>query len=190
MMQGLFFSLLFLLVTSVASADENRAADFRLKTLDNQTVTLTDVLSQGPAVLSFWATWCRPCMAELPQLEEVYAAYKDKGVSVVAISVDDARERAQVGQTARRLGLSRPVALDTQGQILGRYSPSRAVPYLVVVTPDGTIKSSHRGFSPELRAEVEAELDAMLANSGGAVSTTEPAKTKADAPAGPAAGEE
>ncbi len=70
---------------------------------------------QGKAVLvNFWATWCAPCLQELPALEELHRSLRDKGLVVVGVAVDDSLEG--VKEAVARYGVTYPVILDTDGK--------------------------------------------------------------------------
>lgn len=149
-------------------AAEGKAAPFTLRDLKNKSWELSEVLKSGPAVLSFWATWCRPCQGELPLLEAIHQDYKSKGVQLLAISVDAPRDKSQVQQTVRRLKLTMPIPLDPEGQVLSRFHPSRSLPYLVVVKPSGEIDVSYKGFTPDIAPKLRARLDGLLSEASGA----------------------
>jgi len=70
-------------------------------------------------LLNFWASWCGPCIAELPALERLYARLKDQGLVVVAIGIDDQEEA--LAEFQRRYGLTFPILIDTTGVVKGRY---------------------------------------------------------------------
>ncbi|HET9886648.1 MAG TPA: TlpA disulfide reductase family protein, partial [bacterium] len=67
---------------AAAAAEEGggllgKAADFQGKNLEGKTVTLQSLLGKGPIVVDFWATWCKPCIKELPHLQRIYEKYSD-----------------------------------------------------------------------------------------------------------------
>ncbi|HAP31268.1 MAG TPA: thiol:disulfide interchange protein, partial [Flavobacteriales bacterium] len=84
---------------SLLSFSQNRTLPkVDLKTLDNNTFNTSDFDNDGkPIVISFWATWCKPCIKELNNIAEVYEDWQDEtGVKVIAISIDDARNMSKV----------------------------------------------------------------------------------------------
>lgn len=88
----------------------------RLQRLDGTILDLSSLRGK-PVLLNFWATWCAACRTELPILDQLYAAYRTRGLQVLAIS-EDRGDRAQVGQFVRRLGIrSLPIFVDPGGDV-------------------------------------------------------------------------
>src|SRR5262245_50639395 len=73
---------------TVVSRPLKTAPDFQLQTLAGRVVRLSDFRGKA-LVLNFWATWCTPCRVEMPWLIDFSARYKDKGLEVVGVSLDD-----------------------------------------------------------------------------------------------------
>ena len=73
-------------------APGNPAPDFALPTVAGDTLRLSD-LRGHVVILDFWASWCAPCMGEMPVMKEIYAAYHDRGLEIVGVSLDDKRDR-------------------------------------------------------------------------------------------------
>ena len=73
-------------------APGNPAPDFALPTVVGDTLRLSD-LRGHVVILDFWASWCAPCMGEMPVMKEIYAAYHERGLEIVGVSLDDKRER-------------------------------------------------------------------------------------------------
>src|SRR5262245_32151310 len=71
-----------------SSKSGGRPADFTLRDIDGATVRLSDHLGKDVVLISFWATWCSPCQAEMPHLERMFRSYKDQGFVVLAVSMD------------------------------------------------------------------------------------------------------
>ena len=113
-------------------------------------------------LLNFWATWCPPCREEMPAMEQLYRAYKDRGLIVLAVSLDQAPV-ATVRDFAEQLKLTFPVWHDRDG-LVGRQYSVPGVPTSYLVGRDGRMAWRMLGeydwFGPEARAAVERLLAA------------------------------
>jgi len=121
------------------------APEFELLDLDGNTQRLSD-LQGSVVVLNFWATWCAPCEAEMPMLNDTYTRYRDQGLSVLAINFDEPREDVQ--EFSDRLGLTFPVLLDPGGEVQELYRV-RGYPTTFIVDRDGLIRTEHIGILSE-----------------------------------------
>jgi peroxiredoxin len=128
------------------------APEFALTRPDGSTFTLTDLDGKpvslaslrGRAVwIDFWASWCPPCQAETPVLRDTYEAYRDGGLEIVAISVQES-SLDDVRAYAERYALDYTVAADLSGDIFHLYRVY-ALPTQFFVGPDGVIRSVVQG---------------------------------------------
>lgn len=111
-------------------------------------------------VLNFWASWCPPCRAEMPDLERLYAADRNRGVVVVGI--DEGESAQHAAAFARSLGIGYPIWIDADQQY-GRAYASLGLPASVVIDRTGTIV---RGFDgPVSMQELQQTVDPMLRSS-------------------------
>jgi peroxiredoxin len=136
--------------------------DFELRSIDGETVHLRDLLGKQVVVLSFWATWCEPCKAELPQLQKIYEAHHKEGLEILSVSMDDASSTANVAPYVKRNGIQFPVLLDPDTRAASLYNPHKSAPYTVVIGRDGKIVSEKSGYEPGAEATLEAELVTLL----------------------------
>ncbi len=117
------------------------APDFTLKDLDGNTVRLSDL--QGKVVfINFWATWCPPCRAEMPEIEAVHQEYKDKGV--VVIGVDMSEPESMVRQYIQEGGFSWIIALDSTGEVARDYQIV-GIPTSFFLDKEGIIRAVNVG---------------------------------------------
>jgi len=123
-----------------APAVGHPAPDFTLTTLTGEAFTLS-TLRGTPVVLNFWATWCPPCRAELPELEAAGRQYAGQ----IAISgVNQAEARADVQAFARKMGLTFPMPLDEQAQVSRLYGV-RSLPTTFFIDRGGVIRQIQVG---------------------------------------------
>ncbi|HEY3448087.1 MAG TPA: TlpA disulfide reductase family protein [Myxococcales bacterium] len=149
------------------------AADFTVKATDGSTFTLSEHLGKKVIVLDFWATWCVPCMAAMPHLEQLWQKYKDQDVLVVAVSMDGPETVAQVAPMARSHGLTFPVVLDEDTRAVSVYNPHRSAPYQVIIGRDGRIASSREGYNSGDEQVLEKTIQDLLAKAGAAAKPAE-----------------
>ncbi|GEM_PF-526140 len=102
-----------------------------------------------PVVLSFWASWCPPCRAELPRLEEIYRRYHAH-VRFFAVDVATGGEtRTRARTFLRRHGITIPAVWDGSGRLARIFRTRRVVPVLVLLRPDGQVIFEHYGYPPD-----------------------------------------
>ncbi|MGZ8844363.1 MAG: peroxiredoxin family protein [Pyrinomonadaceae bacterium] len=130
--------------------------DFQLEAIDGRKYRLSDL--KGKVVLiNFWATWCAPCVGEMPALAKTYVKYKDRGFEIMAVSTDDANERDKVREFARAHALPFPVLFDDG---VARLYDIDSYPGNVFIGRDGNIKYSQGTFEGDRRLEII--LDELL----------------------------
>ncbi len=126
--------------------------EFSLASLDGGTVDSRS-LQDGAVVLNFWATWCRPCLREIPELKQLAA---DPRVEVVSIALDEEGARA-VGPFVARHDIDYPVLLGNQ-EIFQRMG-GLTIPYTLVLDGSRQVVNIYRG--PATRVDVEQDLRRM-----------------------------
>ena len=109
--------------------------DFELQDLSGATRSLSDY--RGKVVfLNFWATWCGPCRFEMPSMEKLYRRFKDQGLEIVAVNMQE--DRSSVQGFVDEYGLSFPVLLDSTGRVGATYG-ARSIPTTYIVGRDGLV---------------------------------------------------
>ena len=115
-----------------------QAPDFTLTTTEGEEITLSKL--RGKAVIvNIWASWCGPCRAEMPDLEDVYQEYKNKNFVLLAVNATNQDSAAAAISFADELGLTFPILLDPDGTV-GRLYQVSALPSTFFIRPDGTIE--------------------------------------------------
>lgn len=123
----------------------DKAPDFELQQISKnnelETIKLSDLKGKG-VMLNFWATFCKPCEAEMPYMEELYPEYKDKGIEIVAVSLD--ATELVVHRFIDKYDLTFPIPHDTKGQVSDLYKVG-PIPSTFFINPDGEIVEKIEG---------------------------------------------
>lgn len=151
--------LVFCWAGSAAAAKEGAAApSFRAPLLDGGTISLADVKGKV-LILNFWATWCAPCMSELPALAAYYREHEDS-VVVLAISMDDASDAPKVRQVLAPYSF--PAAMYTQGDFRA-YGRIWHTPLTFVIDREGKLRKDGWSVEPSLtEQDLEQQVSPLL----------------------------
>ncbi|MFD1849698.1 thiol-disulfide oxidoreductase ResA [Oceanobacillus bengalensis] len=143
-------AVIFALVSNLQADNKvysigDKAPDFQLQQINKnselETVQLSDLEGKG-VMLNFWATWCKPCEAEMPYMQELYPEYKEKGVEIVAVSLDSTE--LVVDRFIDKYDLTFPIPYDKSGEVRDLYKVG-PIPSTFFINPDGEIEEMVSG---------------------------------------------
>lgn len=121
-----------------------KASDFEVELLNGEKVKLSSYFGK-PIFLNFWATWCGPCVSEMPDIEKMKKEYED---DLVILLVNGGEEKEDVEYFINRMGYTSLVGLDKTGEILTKYD-SMYIPLSVFIDKDGIIRERKVGAMTE-----------------------------------------
>ena len=127
--------------TQVSAKEGALAPDFLLERLDSGELRLSDFRGK-PVVLNFWATWCAPCRKEIPLLVEAYDKYRDQGLVIVGLNLQEGK--SIVGPYARDFGMDFPIAIDRDGEVGDEYR-LLGLPTTYFIDRDGVVRGVYTG---------------------------------------------
>ncbi|HYH02794.1 MAG TPA: TlpA disulfide reductase family protein [Bacillota bacterium] len=145
-------AIMFLLIVTIAglnfsmgnaevksgAAVGNRVLDFELSDLDGKKVNLLEVVGKNQVTLvNFWATWCPPCRAEIPELNRFYQKYGKQKVALLAVNLQE--EPPQVKSFIKKNRIDFPVLTDTAGKVAKLYNVY-AIPTTLIIDGKGIIR--------------------------------------------------
>ena len=139
------------------------APTFKGVSLDGKAFSL-DSLKGKTVLLDFWETWCGPCVRSFPTTEKLYADYKDQGLVILAVDVDESRDTVDKFLKTKPFGY--PVLMGTESGIPAAYGVT-VFPTFVLIGPDGKIAAHQFGFN-------EAALGGILSKAGLSASNPAP----------------
>ncbi len=138
------------------------APNFSLLDTQGQELQLEDFQGQA-IILNFWATWCPPCKAEMPDLQNVFIQKQYSGVVVLGVNRTDQDNSLELDRFLESYGITFPVLLDSSGEIAKIYNIS-ALPTTYFIRPDGIIHKVIVG-GPLPQALLLAEIQQMIQES-------------------------
>mgnify|MGYP003462725814 FL=1 len=139
--------LMITMMVVAAVAMHAQLPNVQLKDINGNTVQTGSISNNGkPIIISFWATWCKPCLRELKAIHEVYPDWQDEtGVKMIIVSIDQAQDANKVKPLVDGFGWEYEVLLDPNGDFK-RAMNVQNVPHVFVINGKGKIVYNHAGY--------------------------------------------
>jgi len=113
---------------------------FRGKMSNNTYLTLSDVIKQNKlTLLDFWATWCGPCIKELPVIVQLYNDYKDKGLEIISVSIDNNEQVWQSFIQKNNMSWLQVISKKGESDDIGKLYGVSSIPYMLLINSDGKV---------------------------------------------------
>jgi thiol-disulfide isomerase/thioredoxin len=155
------FSLLLFLCFGASIVSAQQLPEFSIKDIKNSFRTFDDLKGEKLTLFDFWATWCKPCRKAIPELNKIYAEYKNKGIEVVGVNCDGPRSQAKVAPMARSLQIKYPVLLDINSDLMNEMNLAN-FPTLIAVNNEGEVVYVHEGFALGDEVEIRNAIDDLI----------------------------
>tara|TARA_B100001964_G_scaffold128439_1_gene142022 strand:- start:3813 stop:4595 length:783 start_codon:yes stop_codon:yes gene_type:complete len=133
----------------------------QLKILGGKNTNLKKLLSEGPVLLDFWATWCGPCLKEMVHLQRFHEKYEGYGLTILTVNQDSPKSISKVRSVLKSKKFSFMVALDPNGKIAKRLN-AQLMPTTILLDMDGVIRWMHQGYLPGDEIEIESRIQALI----------------------------
>jgi len=137
---------------------QKQLPNIMLKTLDGKSVKIQDKTSKNKiTVLSFWATWCAPCINELDEISDVYEDWTEEtNVDFIAISIDDPRTQKRINPLINGKGWEFNILID-KNQELKRALNISIIPHIIILK-NNKILYRHTGYSPGFEEQLYEKI--------------------------------
>ena len=135
--------------------------NFVLENLDGDYIELSEVIGNAPILLSFWATWCKPCHEEMKYIQELFDEYESEGLVVFAISTDNEKSVSKVKPFVKTRDYSFEVLYDTNNETARDYYVI-TVPHTIIIDKKGNIVYSHAGYIKGDEIKLKEEIPKLF----------------------------
>ncbi|MDR1682896.1 MAG: TlpA family protein disulfide reductase [Candidatus Symbiothrix sp.] len=158
----LFLTLMF---CSILFANAQQLPSVQIKDLNGKPVDTATLSNDGkPFIISFFATWCKPCLRELEAIKDVYEEWQEEtGVKLIAISIDDAQNSLKVGPETKAKGWLYEILLDSNSEFRRALGGS-LIPAAFVVDGKGNIVHSRTGYTNGSEEQLIEEVRKLMEN--------------------------
>ena len=167
-MKKIAFLLLGLVVSNLSMAQDHeplvvkQLPSVKLIDMNGKAVNTAELGFKGPVVISFWATWCSPCKRELNTIHELYTDWQEEtGVTLVAVTIDDEKTKAQVPVYVDGKGWEYLVLMDPNGDFK-RAMGVNNVPHTFLIDQNGQFVYSHNNYAPGDEEKLYEEIKKLV----------------------------
>jgi len=147
---------------SAAAPSAALPPDFELPRLDGGSQRLSEHFGKDVILIDFWATFCKPCLRAMPELDALYRSRKAKGFVVLGVSIDGPGSTAEVKAEVTRMGVSFPILLDQESRAVSLYNPRATAPFSVLIGRDGRVLTKREGYTTSSHDALTRDIDAAL----------------------------
>ena len=152
---------LFSVSLQASNSNINKPAKkFELPDLSSGKKVSLDEFAGRVVYLDFWASWCKPCVESFPKLDELHKKYRDRGFDVIAINLDQKKDKAL--EFIQKLPVSYTLLYDKSATVAMKYKV-QAMPSSYFIDKKGVIRLTHSGFRPGDEDKIEKAVKLLLA---------------------------
>lgn len=148
---------------------DSKVSEMNLPMLNGNSVKFNELVGNNKVVLvNFWATWCGPCRREIPDLTALHNKFKDKGVEIVGLTIEDPQAASeQVKMFVQQFSMSYRVGFSSKEMFFlfnkaNGGNPSAPIPQTFIFSKDGQIVDSVPGLRPDFRSWAEGAINRAL----------------------------
>lgn len=136
--------------------------DFELPRLGGGKERLSAHFGKHVVLVDFWATFCKPCLRAMPDLDALYRAHRERGFVVLGVSIDGPGSAAEVQAEVSRLAISFPILLDEESRAVSLYNPRASAPFSVLIARDGRVLAKREGYTTGSHEGLARDIELAL----------------------------
>jgi peroxiredoxin len=145
----------------VATASAQKIRDFHLEDIQGEIKSFAEIKGEQLTIIDFWASWCKPCLKAIPELDKLFKKYHSQGVEIIGVSTDGPRSISNVAPLVRTMAISYPVLTDIDNAIVNEMEVAQ-IPTVIIINRDGEIAYRHEVYSKGDEIEIEGQITTLL----------------------------
>ncbi|WP_430817375.1 TlpA disulfide reductase family protein [Carboxylicivirga sp. RSCT41] len=153
--------IIFILCLTINTVKAQTIPDFMLENLDGEWVSYDELKGEEVTIIDFWASWCKPCMKAMPQIDEIFKEYGSKGLAVIGVNTDGPRSISKVLPLSKTLKISYPIISDIDNELLNELNIS-VLPTLLMINKDGDIIYRHEGWTAGDEKKLVQQINSII----------------------------
>ena len=155
--------IIFLLLVLSMNIFGQKVYNFSLKSTDNNILSYNELKGENLTVIDFWATWCKPCQQSIPIINKIHEEFRDKGLNVIGINIDNPRNYSKIKPFINSMGIQYPVLLDFDQEVMRDFNVF-SIPVIFIINNKNEIVYIHEGYSPGDESDLKNEINNLLNN--------------------------
>lgn len=144
------------------SYSQKKAPNFVLEDINGNKVELKTLAGKGPVLISFWATWCKPCIEEMAEYNKIYSDLKNKGLTILAVSIDDSKTQTRVKPWVKSKGYGFDFLLDKNSETANKFKVDNRVPFNVLLDKKLNVAFTHEGYVKGDETQMRKKIEELL----------------------------
>jgi cytochrome c biogenesis protein CcmG, thiol:disulfide interchange protein DsbE len=140
---------------------QKKIQNVKVEDLDGNKVELKKYFGKAPVLISFWATWCKPCQEELDEYQKLYNEYKAKGFQMLAVSIDNKKTAGKVKPYIKSRNYNFTVLIDSNSEAANEFN-IQDVPNTFLLDKKGNIVFSRHGYKKGDELEFKNNIKKLI----------------------------
>lgn len=153
------FILIFIFTFSLSIAQDQ--IDFSIELLDGESKDFSEMYSNGPTLINFWALWCKPCRIEMKALNDLFEKYSERGFQILGINQDTPRSVVKVKSFVKSLDIQYNIALDPNKEYFEMFN-GQVLPLSILYDTEGNVVYQSTGYFPGDEFKIEEAIQKAL----------------------------
>jgi len=151
---------IIIISTLIFSSELKKVKAFRIKNMEGEIVHLDSIVAKGPALINFWASWCKPCKEELPVFKKIDEEFSEKGLQTLLITIDKPSQVMKANNFLITKAIGLPLLRDCTKKVFKSFGGGRSIPmtFLLNTKREVVFKKKGQIKYKELKKEISKIL--------------------------------